>query len=35
MTDTLYTIGHSNLPKEDFLAYLRQHNITVLVRYVE
>lgn len=33
MTDalTLYTIGHSNLPKEDFLAHLRQHNITVLV----
>ncbi len=29
--DTLYTIGHSNLSKEDFLAHLRQHNITVLV----
>lgn len=33
MTDflTLYTIGHSNLSQEDFLAHLRQHNITVLV----
>jgi uncharacterized protein (DUF488 family) len=33
MTDslTLYTIGHSNLAKEEFLAHLRQHHITVLV----
>lgn len=28
---TLYTIGHSNLSKEEFLAYLRLHNIKVLV----
>jgi len=28
---TLYTIGHSNLSAEDFLRYLRQHSITVLV----
>lgn len=28
---TLYTIGHSNLSAAEFLAYLGQHNITVLV----
>jgi uncharacterized membrane protein YcaP (DUF421 family) len=28
---TLYTIGHSNLTRDDFLAHLRQHGITVLV----
>jgi uncharacterized protein (DUF488 family) len=28
---TLYTIGHSNLSPDDFLALLRQHQITVLV----
>ncbi len=28
---TLYTIGHSNLAPDDFLAALRQHNIMVLV----
>ena len=27
----LYTIGHSNIPLDDFLALLRQHNIRVLV----
>lgn len=27
----LYTIGHSNLPVEEFLAHLRQHDIAVLV----
>jgi len=31
MTDTLYTIGHSNLSAADFLAILKQHKITVLV----
>ena len=30
-TLTLYTIGHSSLTAADFLALLRQHNITVLV----
>jgi uncharacterized protein (DUF488 family) len=28
---TLYTIGHSNLSAEDFLAYLRHSGITVLL----
>lgn len=28
---TLYTIGHSNITLEDFLANLRAHNISVLV----
>lgn len=28
---TLYTIGHSNLAPDDFLALLRQHNITTLL----
>ncbi|MCB9452999.1 MAG: DUF488 domain-containing protein [Anaerolineaceae bacterium] len=28
---TLYTIGHSNLAKEEFLAHLQQHEIRVLV----
>ena len=27
----LYTIGHSNLPAEDFIAHLEQHGITLLV----
>jgi len=30
-TLTLYTIGHSNLSAADFIGYLRQHEITVLV----
>jgi uncharacterized protein (DUF488 family) len=30
-TLTLYTIGHSNLSADDFLTYLRRHDITVLV----
>ena len=30
-TLTLYTIGHSNIPLNDFLALLHSHNIKVLV----
>jgi uncharacterized protein (DUF488 family) len=31
MTLVLYTIGHSNIPIEEFLANLRRYNVTVLV----
>lgn len=27
----VYTIGHSNLPADDFLALLRQHNVNILL----